>query len=147
LSKYFMHIPRKSNAGRKQKGLYQSQLNTTPQRTAPIYKGIYTIYGLSSSIEPNDIKYIGYTSMDLNRRYSRHMTTSKLDHTSKERWVKAVLEMGSELIMTILEDDIHTCSEAGTKEMFHVEFYLQAGTSIYPHGHRRRPYYQITFRT
>lgn len=114
--KYMITNPNPRNPGRPQKGLYRRDLNTAPAATAFLYEGVYTIYGLSSNHEPENIKYVGYTSMLLNRRYTNHVSSAKKNHTPKEQWIKGVLDNDHQIIMTILEDGILTRSEAFAKE-------------------------------
>lgn len=108
--------PKQSKPGRPQKGLYRRELNTAPTVTAFLYEGVYTIYGLSSSQEPEIIKYVGYTSIPLNKRYNNHRSSAKKNRTPKEQWIKGVLDNGHQIIMTVLEDGILTRSEAFAKE-------------------------------
>jgi hypothetical protein len=122
LKTYFMTKTKNPrNAGRKQKGLYKKGINGPISTTAIPYGGIYTIYGLAASNEPEIVKYVGYTSMMMNERYNNHKSEAKRNRTPKEKWIKCVLEEGHKLIMIVLEDSILARTEAFAKEKQYIK--------------------------
>jgi hypothetical protein len=67
------------------------------------------IYGLSSSGEPNNIRYVGKTS-NLDKRLKRHLSSSYLkDDTHKNRWIKAELKNRNKIQIVLLEKVLDNC--------------------------------------
>lgn len=59
------------------------------------------IYGLSSSNEPENIRYIGYTN-NLYKRRCDHVTESRQLKTHRHKWVRSVINEGHKLLITEL---------------------------------------------
>lgn len=57
------------------------------------------IYALSSSKEPENIRYIGQTGGDLKYRLSRHVHNSKTEKTHKSYWIKKELKDGNKILI------------------------------------------------
>jgi len=61
------------------------------------------IYGLSSSCEPGNIRYVGKTT-NLDKRLKRHLSKYCLkDDTYKNRWIKTELKKGHQIHISLLE--------------------------------------------
>jgi group I intron endonuclease len=58
------------------------------------------IYTLSSSDNPNNIRYVGYTTQRLKKRLQDHIDESKLASTHKQRWINSVIKKGNKIIIT-----------------------------------------------
>lgn len=58
------------------------------------------IYGLSSSREPNNIRYIGKTSKKLKYRLSTHLYYTRKGKSHKDNWILKELSDGFEIIIT-----------------------------------------------
>lgn len=62
------------------------------------------IYGLSSSVEPEKIRYVGKAT-NLEKRLKRHLSKYYLkDDTYKNRWIKSELKSGNKIQITLLEE-------------------------------------------
>lgn len=83
------------------------------------------IYALSSSSDPDNIRYIGKTKETLKQRLSRHILSSKNEKTYKANWIRKELSIGNNIliknIFTVPKDDewqkweIHFISEYKNK--------------------------------
>jgi len=57
------------------------------------------IYGLYSSKNPNNIRYVGKTSESLNKRLSRHIQSCEKEKTRKSNWIKKELKNGNKILI------------------------------------------------
>ncbi len=61
------------------------------------------IYGLSSSLDKGNIRYVGYTNNPQKRRCD-HVTESRALKTHRHKWVRSVVENGGKLLISILRE-------------------------------------------
>lgn len=115
-------------AGRKQKGFYKHEISGPVLRKSFPYNGNYVIYGLTSSVTPEIIEYVGFTERTLYGRYNNHISTANANGTNKEQWVKQILDEGNNLVLVVLKDGIETLKEACECE----QFYIQQLSELFP---------------
>ncbi len=88
----------------------------------------YVIYGLSSSLNVDEIRYIGITKKPANR-LSNHKYYSTKKTNKRANWVKKVLQGGNQLILTILEDGL-TTEDAKKKEIEYILLFKSFGANL-----------------
>jgi len=84
------------------------------------------IYGL---IEPttNELRYIGKT-VDINRRYRRHINEVNLHNSHKDRWIRKLLKNDS--IPEIIIIDLVKTNEWQYWEIFYIEYFKFLGCNL-----------------
>ena len=85
------------------------------------------IYGLSSSAEPEIIRYIGYTNNPYKRRCD-HVTESRALKTHRHKWVRSVIESGNKLLISILRET--TEEKKGNAEIETILLYKACGANL-----------------
>lgn len=68
-------------------------------------KNNYTLYSLTTS-DSNIIRYIGITSMSLQKRLYYHLLDSKKSNTHKAKWIKKQLKNGQSIIISPLKSEL-----------------------------------------
>lgn len=76
------------------------------------------IYTLSSSKEPENIRYIGQTGSELKYRLSRHIQNSKSEKTHKSYWINKELKNGNKILIK----EIYIVPENENWEKWEVHF-------------------------
>lgn len=76
-------------------------------------KDIIYIYGLSSSQEENNIRYVGYTNNPQKRKWD-HITESRALKTYRHKWIQSILKEGNSLSLSVLRET--TEAEKGKAE-------------------------------
>jgi hypothetical protein len=117
--------------GQKQKGLYKQSVDSDIKMAAIKFASKYVIYGLSSSESPNNIEYVGFTSLKLNRRYNNHLSIAKKGKSLKDRWIQNLVITNQKLVLTILQEEIQTIEDACVCEIKFISEYLNAGIRLY----------------
>lgn len=80
---------------------------------------MYKIYSLNDPIT-NEIRYIGYTSRELDIRLNEHIRNSKYTNTYKNNWIKSLNENP---IINLLKDNIKDLDETLEMEKFYIKKY------------------------
>lgn len=61
------------------------------------------IYGLSSSNNPEQIRYIGQTSNSLQRRLIMHKSKAKIETNHRACWIRSELKKGNDIIISYID--------------------------------------------
>jgi len=85
------------------------------------------IYGLSSSENPEDIKYIGYTKLSLKERLRGHRDDAIRKKYKKATWIKSLQNKGFNVIISLIEDNIPTLEEMQEKEIQYIKIFKSLG--------------------
>ena len=86
------------------------------------------IYGLSSSEDPSNIRYIGKTN-DLRKRLKKHLTKSSLKEDShKNNWILKELDKGNFIYSTIVE--VVNEENWQEKEIYWISEYIKMGFNL-----------------
>ena len=90
----------------------------------------YTLYGLSSSENPDKILYIGYTKKTKEKRLIEHLSESrKRNKTKKTKWINSVFNRG--FIIVVQELDTETTIEnIKLKEIEYIKMFKSFGASL-----------------
>ncbi len=88
---------------------------------------IYKIYGLINKNVPNDIKYIGYTRLSIEKRLHAHKTITLHGKYKNAYWIK---KYKNDVDIILLEDNILSLDEACEKEIFYIELYNHLGFNL-----------------
>ena len=85
------------------------------------------IYTLSSSENPENIKYIGQTK-HCKYRKNQHIYNSKKKITLKGNWIKGVLNKGYDIVFNVIEE----CTEKNwqEREKFWIKYYKESGFNL-----------------
>lgn len=93
-------------------------------------KKTYKIYILLCPFT-NDIRYIGYTNLSVNKRLSSHCNPSKLKkNTHKNNWIKSVMNKKLKPNILCIEENIPSLTEALNREIFFVKRFKDAGCNL-----------------
>lgn len=92
-------------------------------------KNNYKIYALSSSENPNEFKYIGYTKKEIEQRLKEHMYSYRQLKTHKDKWFNQQINMGFEILTQLLESDIPE-SNVDSKEIFYIKKFKDLGFKL-----------------
>ena len=92
-------------------------------------KNNYKIYGLSSSENPDIIRYIGLTGLSLEKRLYFHLKSSKKPKTHKEFWITKVLKSGYSIISTLIEGDLLE-NIVKQKEIEYIKIFKSLGANL-----------------
>ena len=103
--------------GQKQKGLYKQSVDSAIKMAAIKFVSKYVIYGLSSSESANNIEYVGFTSLKLNRRYNNNLSIAKKGKSLKDKWIQNLVTTNQNLVLTILQEEIQTIEDACAYEI------------------------------
>lgn len=87
------------------------------------------VYGLSSSGDPDNIKYIGITKRKLNTRLKEHIKSVNLKVNKRTNWIKSTLNKGENLIINVIDTAI-TEDELKEKEIFYIKSYKEKGFDL-----------------
>lgn len=85
---------------------------------------MYKIYYLTSIIDDYKPRYIGYTSLELEKRLKEHIRESKYDKkwkTHKMNWINKLLRNNIEIEIFLIKDDIEKINEALDFERYYIE--------------------------
>jgi len=88
------------------------------------------IYGLSSSENPEDIKYIGYTKLSLKERLRGHRDDAIRKKYKKATWIKSLQNKGFNVIISLIEDNIPTLEEMQEKEIQYIKIFKSLGAKL-----------------
>lgn len=86
----------------------------------------WSVYTLSDSRSPDDVRYIGITSQP-RRRLRDHKRTHTNTHRS--RWVHSVLGAGADVVMVVIVDGLSR-DDAISKEIEAIAQYREAGANL-----------------
>ena len=64
-----------------------------------------TVYGLASSLAPNDIRYIGQTRGMLSSRLRQHLNSASKPKNSLQRWLRSTADSGAAVLISVLVED------------------------------------------
>jgi DNA-directed RNA polymerase specialized sigma subunit len=88
---------------------------------------MYKIYYLTSDYDNYHPRYIGYTSLELDKRLYHHIRESKYDkskHKShKINWIVKLLEKNMNIEIFLIQDHIETLDEILILERYYIEKY------------------------
>ena len=100
------------------------KMSTTPKDT----KTRTSIYVLKNP-DTNEIRYVGKTSKDLNRRLQQHIYESESEQRNKRKnWVAKILKGGK--IPIIEEIDFCTWEDSQEKEIYWIKYYKDLGLDL-----------------
>lgn len=85
------------------------------------------IYTLSSSENPEDIKYVGQTKY-IKKRLKQHKNTKRSPTTLKTNWIKSVVNKGFDIIINIIEET--TEKDFAEREKYWIKHYKDLGYSL-----------------
>lgn len=90
----------------------------------------FYIYGLSSSQNPDLIRYIGY-SVNINDRLNEHLRdiNRSFVHTHKKFWLKKEINNGNNILTTILDEAI-SMEDAKNKEINYLKLFKSLGAKL-----------------
>jgi polyribonucleotide nucleotidyltransferase len=77
------------------------------------------------------VRYVGFTSLKLNRRYNNHLSIAKKRKSLKDKWVNDLVTANHKLVLTVLKEDIETKEEACASEIQFISEYSNAGIQLY----------------
>lgn len=89
------------------------------------------VYGLSSSEDPEKIRYIG-VSVSPEERLKDHKKESKTGHTKKCRWIKSQLNKNNNIVLTILFTD--NIENIYNREIEFISMYKSLGFNLLNHN-------------
>lgn len=89
------------------------------------------VYSLSSSLEPDDIRYIGRSKHDdAEPRRKEHLTDAgRKTRTYKQNWIKSAQSAGGEIVSTVLESGL-SWDESAVREVFFIAHYRSLGYAL-----------------
>lgn len=82
----------------------------------------HKIYFLSSSEKPEEIRYIGFTKLSLDKRLYFHIKSINCGNSYKNNWIKKVLNSENKILINLLEGGLNN-EEAKQKEIFYIKKY------------------------
>ena len=94
----------------------------------------FTIYGLSSSASPENIRYIGCTHRELKLRLKEHIQESHYRNepnkkTHKENWIQKELKLKNNILITEIEKNI-SISKVEKTEVKNIKYYKSLGYKL-----------------
>lgn len=89
----------------------------------------YKIYCLSASNNPENVKYVGRTKLDLEKRLYFHLKSIKYEKTYKSNWIKNVIKEKNNIIIKELVSNLNE-SESKEKEIELINFFKLNGYKL-----------------
>ena len=90
----------------------------------------FQVYKLTSSENPDEVKYIGQTCKKLNVRFRQHKCESRDGSNRRSIWFKSVLESGHTVIITPIEEGITSESQSLERERFYINHFIEQGFQL-----------------
>jgi transposase len=88
----------------------------------------YYIYTLSSSKNPEIVRYVGITN-NLTKRYNKHIHSFKHSNRKVTSWIKNIVDDGYDLTMTEI-DTAFDINNANSKEVNYIKLYKSVGCNL-----------------
>jgi len=95
-----------------------------------VTSGDHSVYTLASSLNPDEVRYVGLTGSTIERRLARHiLSAEELEISSKASWIRSVQYAGGTIVAATLESGL-TPSDAQAREIFHIAHYRSLGAAL-----------------
>jgi hypothetical protein len=91
---------------------------------------MYTLYTLSSTQDPTQIKYVGVTKQRISKRLCDHLYDAHRYHHPNNQWVRSVLDDGHRIMLTPVEVAIPTKELAHQLECAYIQLYKCRGYEL-----------------
>ena len=89
----------------------------------------HKIYFLSSSDNPEEIRYIGFTKLSLDKRLYFHIKGSKYGNSHKNNWINKILNEDNTILISLLEDGLNE-KNVREKEIFYIKNHKNKGYKL-----------------
>ena len=89
----------------------------------------YKIYGLSSSSDSSNIRYVGRTKLNLDKRLYYHLKSIKYENSHKSNWIKFVLKNNDNIILTELHNNLNE-EQSKFKEIEFIKKFKEEGFKL-----------------